>query len=111
MFKSLFGSNQDQDGLENDQSDNCYDEENPILRSGIFKILSTQIAYDPEEEHFYTLATCINEIDEIETIYIDGFKIDKNVSNLAGAYIDYEEFEDGCSGRIFTSDQGGMNIV
>ena len=47
-----------------------------------------------DEEDYYTLATCANENNIIETISIEGFEIHENVVELKGAYIDYEQDSD-----------------
>jgi hypothetical protein len=65
-----------------------------IRREATFRILDTAIIYNEDEEYYYTLATCINENNVIETISIEGFEIHENVSELKGAYIDYEEVEE-----------------
>ena len=64
-----------------------------INREATFRILNTAIIYNGEEEYYYTLATCINENNVIETISIEGFEIHENVIELRGAYIDYAEYE------------------
>lgn len=63
-------------------------------REAIFRIINTAIIYNGEEEYYYTLATCVNENNVIETISIEGFEIHENVIELKGAYIDYEEYEE-----------------
>ncbi|MBK5241044.1 hypothetical protein [Clostridium sp.] len=65
-----------------------------IRREATFRILNTAIIYNEDEEYYYTLATCINENNVIETISIEGFDIHENVIELKGAYIDYEEVEE-----------------
>jgi len=65
-----------------------------IRREATFRILNTTIIYNGEEEYYYTLATCINENNLIETISIEGFEIHANVVELKGAYIDYVEYEE-----------------
>jgi len=65
-----------------------------ISRDATFRILNTAIIYNKDEEYYYTLATCINENNVIETISIEGFEIHENVIELKGAYIDYEEVEE-----------------
>lgn len=91
MFKSLFG---------NDEGQNEEMEElEESLRSGKFKILSVQAVYNTDEEEYYTAATCINEQNKIESISIEDFEISMDVTDLAGAYIDYEEYEE--DGEIF----------
>ncbi|MBZ9686742.1 hypothetical protein G9F72_010440 [Clostridium estertheticum] len=65
-----------------------------IRREATFKILNTAIIYNEEEEYYYTLATCVNEKNVIETISIEGFDIHENVLELRGACIDYVEYEE-----------------
>jgi len=65
-----------------------------IIRQVNFRILDTAIIYNEEEDFYYTLATCVNENNLIETISIEGFGIHENVIDFKGAYIDYEEFEE-----------------
>ena len=76
-----------------------------IIRSATFRILSTAIIYNLEEDYYDTLATCANENNIIETISIEGFEIHENVIEVRGAYIDYEEYKDGsevnCTGTIY----------
>jgi len=64
-----------------------------ILRKANFRILDTSIIYNEEEDFYYTLASCVNEKNEIETISIEGFVINENVIDFKGAFIDYEEYE------------------
>jgi hypothetical protein len=64
------------------------------IREATFRILYVAIIYNEAEEYYYTLATCINENNVIETITIEGFDIHENVTELKGAYIDYEEYEE-----------------
>ncbi|MBU3201869.1 hypothetical protein LL037_11705 [Clostridium estertheticum] len=81
------------------------DEDRNIIRKARFIILDTAIIYNEEEDFYYTLATCINENKEIETISIEGFGIQENVLEFKGAYIDYEEYEQNSkinyTGRIY----------
>ncbi|MBU3129808.1 hypothetical protein [Clostridium tagluense] len=76
-----------------------------IRREATFKILNTAIIYNAEEEYYYTLATCINEKNVIETISVEGFEIHANITELRGAYIDYKEYEEdsevNCIGIIY----------
>jgi hypothetical protein len=65
-----------------------------ITREATFRILSTAIIYNAEENYYYTLATCVNENKSIETISIEEFEIRENVTELKGAYIDYAEYEE-----------------
>ncbi|MGH4124104.1 MAG: hypothetical protein ACREV6_14355 [Clostridium sp.] len=64
------------------------------VRSATFRILSTAIIYNVEEDYYDTLATCANENNIIETISIEEFEIHENVIELRGAYIDYEEYKE-----------------
>jgi hypothetical protein len=109
MFKSLFGRDDENDGVEIGKFEQCGEEdeeEKVIIRKGKFKILNTQIIYDNDECSFYTLATCVNEKRELETISLEGFSIDENVTDLAGSLIQYEEYlddeEEYVSGKIFS---------
>jgi len=68
-------------------------ENRTILRKVIFRILDTTIIYNEEEDFYYTLATCVNESNEIETISIEEFGIHENVVDFKGSFIDYEEYE------------------
>ncbi|MBU3171962.1 hypothetical protein [Clostridium estertheticum] len=81
------------------------DEDRNIIRKARFIILDTAIIYNEEEDFYYTLATCINENKEIETISIESFGINENVLEFKGAYIDYEEYEQNSkinyTGRIY----------
>ncbi|MCB2356735.1 hypothetical protein [Clostridium estertheticum] len=81
------------------------DEDRNIIRKARFIILDTAIIYNEEEDFYYTLATCINENKEIETISIESFGIQENVLEFKGAYIDYEEYEQNSkinyTGRIY----------
>lgn len=76
-----------------------------FIRQVKFRILKTAIIYNEQEDFYYTLATCINENKEIETISIEGFSIDENIVDLKGAYIDYEEYEENSeidyNGKIY----------
>ena len=65
-----------------------------IIRQVRFRILDTSIIYNKEEDFYYTLATCVNENNEIETISIEGFGIQESVIDFKGAYIDYEEYKE-----------------
>lgn len=81
------------------------DEDRNIIRKARFIILDTAIIYNEEEDFYYTLATCINENKEIETISVESFGIQENVLEFKGAYIDYEEYEQNSkinyTGRIY----------
>ena len=76
-----------------------------IVRRATFRILSTAIIYNIEEDYYDTLATCANEKNVIETISIEEFEIHENVIDLRGAYIDYEEYKEdsevNCTGTIY----------
>lgn len=65
-----------------------------IIRQVRFRILNTSIIYNEEEDFYYTLATCVNENNEIETISIEGFVIQESVIDFKGSYIDYEEYKE-----------------
>ena len=65
-----------------------------IIRQGRFSILDTSIIYNVEEDFYYTLATCVNENNDIETISIEGFAIQENIIEFKGTYIDYEEYKE-----------------
>lgn len=65
-----------------------------FIRRVRFRILNTAIIYNEQEDFYYTLATCINENKEVETISIEGFTIHENIIEFKGAYIDYEEYEE-----------------
>ena len=65
-----------------------------ITREATFRILNTAIIYNEEENYYYTLATCVNENNVIETISIEEFDIHENVTELKGAYINYAEYEE-----------------
>jgi hypothetical protein len=106
MFKSLFGRNDDSDGVEIGRFEEQEDSgERVAVRKGIFKILNTQIVYDNDESTYYTVAACVNEKNQLETITLEGFSIDENVTNLIGASIEYEEYledeEEFIQGKIF----------
>ncbi|MCB2292723.1 hypothetical protein LGK95_04130 [Clostridium algoriphilum] len=66
-----------------------------IKRKASFRILNTAIIYNEEEDFYYTVATCVNENNVIESISIEGFGILEDVIDFKGAYIDYEEYEEG----------------
>jgi len=76
-----------------------------IIRRATFRILSTAIIYNVEEDYYDTLATCANENNVIETISIEEFEIHENVIELKGSYIDYEEYKEdsevNCTGTIY----------
>lgn len=90
---SLFKDKGNNNVVENIEFVEITDEDRNIIRQGRFRILNTTIIYNEEEDFYYTLASCINENKEIETISIEGFGIHENVIEFKGAYIDYEEYE------------------
>ena len=90
----LFKDKRNNDGVETNEFDKIINVNKLILREAIFRILNIAIIYNEEEEYYYTLATCVNENNVIETISIEGFDIHENVVELKGAYIDYEEYEE-----------------
>lgn len=87
MFKAFFG-----------EKDVCEEEtiedHRKIVRKAQLKILSTNIVYNSEEDVFDTVATCINENGNIETLSIEGFHIEAEVTALVGALISLEEYEE-----------------
>lgn len=76
-----------------------------ITREATLRILNTAIIYNEEENYYYTLATCVNENNVIETISIEEFDIHEKVIELRGAYIYYVEYEEegeiNSTGRIY----------
>lgn len=76
-----------------------------VEREETYKILQSQIVYDSQQDSYITLVTCTTEEDKVETVNIDGFSIDRTVSELKGAYIDIkvteEDGEEYYSGRIY----------
>lgn len=119
MFKSLFGKNKEYDGVEkgefheefqqDDYSEECeeneeeyeeyqetyeeYQERQPIVvRKALMRIIDTQIVYNKRHGVCYTMATCINEHNRIETINIEDCIIDSNVTNMIGAQIEYKGY-------------------
>lgn len=87
MFKSFFGEKEEvQEGI--------IEECRNIIRKAQLKILSTNIIYDSEEDVFDTVATCINEKGDIETLSIEGFHIEPEVTALVGALVSLEEYEE-----------------
>lgn len=110
MFKSLFGKNEEFDGVEKGEFHEGFDQDETIVRRALMRIIATQIVYNEDDGVCYTMATCINEHNRIETINIEGFKIDANVSNMIGAQVEYETYdeydldEEYGRGRIFLSD-------
>jgi len=91
----LFKEQKNNNGVEKIEFENIIDVDRLIRKEATFRILNTAIIYNEEEEYYYTLASCVNENNVIETISIEGFEIHKNVIELRGAYIDYEEYEEG----------------
>jgi len=90
---SLFKDKGNNNVLEDIEFVEITDENRNVIRKGRFRILDTTIIYNVEEDFYYTLASCINEKKEIETISIEGFGINQNVIEFKGAYMDYEEYE------------------
>ncbi|QAA33819.1 hypothetical protein [Clostridium manihotivorum] len=93
--------------------DNKYDKESynsegnyTFLKKATFKILKINCIYDSEEDQYMTLATCMNEKYEVETVNIEGFTIEYSVTELEGAYIEIDIYEDEdeeyYKGRIYT---------
>ncbi|MCB2292757.1 hypothetical protein LGK95_04300 [Clostridium algoriphilum] len=87
----LFNEKENKDGLEKVKFGKKLKKDRVIKREATFRILNTAIIYNDEEDYYDTLATCVNEHNVIETISIEGFDIHENVTELKGAYIDYEE--------------------
>lgn len=87
----LFKDKEDISGVEKIKFSKKLKKDRVIKRAATFKILSTAIIYNDEEDYYDTLATCINENNIIETISIEGFEIHENIVELKGAFIDYEE--------------------
>ncbi|WP_027626500.1 hypothetical protein [Clostridium lundense] len=110
MFKSLFGKDEEFDGVEKGEFHDELDQGENIARRALMRIIDIQIVYNTDDGVCYTMATCINEHNRIETINIEGFKIDSNVSNMVGAQVEYETYdeydpdEEYGRGRIFLSD-------
>jgi len=107
VFKGLFGRIEEDDAVEVGKFEEQEDEAISIRKCKL-RILNTQIIYDSDEALYYTLATCINEKEQVETISLEGFSIESNVGGLVGSYIDYEEFDDfgeiTNKGRIYKGD-------
>jgi nanoRNase/pAp phosphatase (c-di-AMP/oligoRNAs hydrolase) len=101
----LFNKEKSNDGVEKVGFGEVFNEERTVIRKITFRILNTSIIYNTEEDDYETLATCINEHNEIETISIEAFKVDEKVTEFRGAYIDYTEIEGDfdveCTGRIY----------
>ena len=102
----LFKEQRKNNGLEKIEFEKIIDVIRLIRKEATFRILNTAIIYNEEEEYYYTLATCVNENNVIETISIEGFDIHENVIDLRGAYIDYAEYEENSkvnyTGRIYS---------
>ncbi|MFT5873826.1 MAG: hypothetical protein ACI8WT_002778 [Clostridium sp.] len=90
----LFKDKKNNDGVEKIYFGEIIKKDKWIRREVTFRILNTAIIYNEEEEYYYTVASCANENNVIETISIEGFDIQENVIELKGAYIDYEEYEE-----------------
>lgn len=105
VMSFLFNKGKSNDGVERVEFREIINESRIIIRQATFRILNTAIIFNEEEDYYYTLATCVNENNVIETISIEGFDIHENVIELKGAYIDYEEHEDDleviCTGTIY----------
>ena len=101
----LFKDRKNNDGVEKIGFEEIINRRRTIIREATFRILNTAIIYSAEEDYYYTLATCVNENNVIETISIESFDIHENVIELNGAYIDYQEHEEdleiNCSGTIY----------
>lgn len=101
----LFNKEKSNDGVEKVGFGEVFNEDRTVIRKITFRILNTAIIYNTGGEFYETLATCVNEHNEIETISIDAFKVDEKVTEFRGAYIDYEEIEGDfdveCTGRIY----------
>lgn len=99
MFNNSFFK--DTNGNDNYRDENNY----TYIKKATFKILKVNSIYDSEEDQYMTLATCMNEKYEIETVNIEGFTIEYTVSALEGAYIEIDIFEDDneeyYKGRIY----------
>lgn len=93
-MKFLFKDKYNNNGVEKNEFDKIINVDRLTIREATFRILNTAIIFNQEEEYYYTLATCINENNVIETISIEGFEILENVTALIGACIDYEEYEE-----------------
>ncbi len=87
----LFNDKENKNGIEKVKFGKRLNNDRVLKREATFRILNTAIIYNDEEDYYDTLATCINENNVIETISIEGFDIHENVTELKGAYIDYEE--------------------
>jgi hypothetical protein len=90
----LFKNQRNGNGSQKNEFEKIINVDKLITREATFRILNIAIIYNEVEEYYYTLATCINENNVIETITIEGFDIHENVTELKGAYIDYEEYEE-----------------
>lgn len=95
MFNSLFKTkDKTEDVYQGDITLNKDDGSRELTRQATLKILNTQIIYDPEYNIYDTVATCINENNQIETLSINGLDIDTCITSLIGNYIDYQVYEE-----------------
>lgn len=94
LFTSLFRKDKEINGVEKGKIYEGRYEDETIVRKVIMKIIDVEIVYNEDEGVCYTMATCINEHNRIETINIEGFKIDRNVLNIIGAQMEYETHEE-----------------
>jgi hypothetical protein len=101
----LFNKEKRNRGVEKVGFQEDFNEDRTIIRKITLRILNTAIIYNVGEDYYETLATCVNEHNEIETISIEAFKVDEKVTEFKGAYIDYAEIEGDsdveCIGRIY----------
>ncbi|MBU3144346.1 hypothetical protein [Clostridium sp. CF012] len=101
----LFKEQKNNAGVEKIEFEKIINVDRLIRKEATFRILNTAIIFNEEEEYYYTLATCVNEKNVIETISIEGFDIQERVIELKGAYIDYAEYEEDSevnyTGRIY----------
>jgi hypothetical protein len=106
VFNSIFRNGEQEDDVKKMNHINDENKNTTVLRKETFRVLSTQIVYDSEQDSYNTLATCVNQNDEIETVNINGFKVERGVTSLVGAFIDIEVTEDAgeeyYAGRIYT---------
>ena len=94
VMSFLFNKERNNDGTRRTEYGDIVNVSRMITREATFRILNTAIIYNAEEDYYYTLATCVNENNVIETISIEEFDIHDNVTELKGAYIDYAEYEE-----------------
>jgi len=90
---SFINKYKENDSVKKNKFVEILNENREIIRKASFRILNTAIIYNEDEDFYYTLATCVNENNVIETISIEGFAILEDVIDFKGAYIDYEEYE------------------